>query len=100
MSYGEAIDAALAWLKVSGVSHLDEAFEARSGAFGMRTLDGGSGYRLEFDSRVGAHINIWHHHTKGPHFIFPGNEGDVKAKWRQLFLWDNIKWRSELDSEV
>jgi hypothetical protein len=57
-TYGDAITAALDWLKLRGVTNLDEAFEARSGGFGMRTADGSSGYRLEFDSRVGAHINV------------------------------------------
>ncbi len=86
-SYSEAITAALKWLNEHGVSNFDEVYESRNG-FGMKTYGGGSGYRLEFDQRSGAHINVWHHKIKGPHFLFPGNEQDVRAKWRQLFWWN------------
>ena len=59
----------------------------------MRTSDGSAGYRIEFHTIPAgktpeAHINVWWHHTKGSHIVFPGNEQAVKAKWRQLFLWD------------
>jgi hypothetical protein len=67
----------------------------------MRTIDGGAGYRIEFDARSGAHINVWSRKEKGPHYVFPGNEGAVRAKWRQLFLWDpKLKRRSTEDSQV
>lgn len=100
-TYGEAISATLAWLKARDVDNLEEAFEARSGGFGMRTTDGSSGYRLEFDSSAGPHINVWHHKIKGPHFAFQGNEQDVRAKWRQLFWWDSkVKKRSSDDSRI
>jgi hypothetical protein len=100
-TFGEAIDAALEWLRVRGVTRLDEAFEARMGAFGMRTSDGRSGYRLEFDSRSGAHINVWHHKVRGPHFTFQGNERDVQAKWRQLYWWNpRLRRRSNTDSYI
>ena len=100
-SYHEAITKALEWLKIHGTATLDEAFEAKMGGFGMRTMDGSSGYRLEFDVRSGAHINVWSGKLKGPHYTFPGNESDVRAKWRQLFWWDpRLKRRSSLDSEI
>jgi hypothetical protein len=100
-TYGHAINAALEWLRSHGVTSLDEAFEARKGGFGMRTLGGASGYRLEFDTRSGAHINVWHHKMKGPHILFQGNQQDVRAKFRQLFYWDpKLKWRSSLDSRI
>ena len=87
-TYGDAIQAALDWLSKRGIVNLDEAFEARLGGFGMRVLGGSSGYRIEFDQRSGAHINVWHHKDPGPHFTFRGNEQDIKSKWRQLFWWD------------
>lgn len=93
--YGEAIREALWWLTTHGAATLDEPFEARMGGFGMHTQDGSSGYRLEFDSQNHAHINVWSGKIKGPHYTFPGNESDVRAKWRQLFLWDpKLKRRS------
>ena len=100
-SYHEAITKALEWLKVHGAGVLDEAFEAKFGGFGMRTIDGSSGYRLEFDDvRSGAHINVWSRRLKGPHYTFPGNKADVQAKWRQLFWWDpRVKRRSSQDQK-
>ncbi len=101
VDYGDAIAAALEWLKGRGVATLDEAYESRSGGFGMRTMDGSAGYRIEFDSRSGAHINVWWHKVKGAHHVFQGNEGAVRTKWRQLFFWDpKLKRRSSEDSQV
>jgi hypothetical protein len=99
--YGDAIKAALEWLSRRGVTKLEEAFEARMGGFGMRTSDGRSGYRIEFDRTSGAHINVWDRKTKGAHFTFPGNENAVRTKWRQLFWWDpNLKKRSTGDFKI
>jgi hypothetical protein len=96
-NYNDAIRAALVWLRSRNV-RLEEAFEARLGGFGMRSLDGTGGYRLEFDSRNAAHVNVWYHHEKGPHYKFRGNEPDVRALWRQLYFWDrNVKRRSQQD---
>jgi hypothetical protein len=96
-SYGEAIRAALKWLKEHEGETLAESFEARSGAFGMRSATRSAGYRLEFDAVNGAHINVWSKKVEGPHFVFPGNEADVRAKWRQLFYELDIKKRSCTD---
>ena len=94
INYGLAIAAALEWLKTRGAI-LDEAYESKYG-FGMRNYDASAGYRIEFDNRSGPHINVWFHKIKGPHFVFPGNENDVRAKWRQLFWWDpRLRRRSE-----
>ena len=94
INYDGAIRAALDWLGERKV-HLEEAYESRLGGFGMRTADGSGGYRIEFDDRSKAHINVWSGHEKGPHFTFPGNAAAVRAKWRQLFLWDpNLKRRT------
>jgi hypothetical protein len=95
-NYNEAIRAALDWLRLQNVA-LDEAFEAKGG-FGIRTSDGSGGYRIEFDDRSHAHINVWCHSRKGPHYAFPGNENSVRSVWRQLFYWDpKLKRRSQQD---
>ncbi len=86
-NYNEAIRAALDWLRDHGVQ-LEEAFETRRDSFGMRSLNRSGGYRLEFDERNQAHINVWCHGQKGPHYRFPGNELAVRALWRQLYYWD------------
>ena len=52
-NYNDAIRAALDWLRVQKVQ-LDDAFEAKMGGFGMRSLDGSGGYRVEFDVRSQA----------------------------------------------
>src|SRR3974390_1829220 len=98
-NYNDAVRAALDWLRDHGV-HLEEAFEARMGGFGMRSGDGSGGYRVEFDSRSQAHVNAWCHNQKGPHYIFPGNETVVRSLWRQLYYWvPKLKRRSQVDSK-
>lgn len=99
-NYDGAIRAALDWLHNEKVE-LGEAFESRMGGFGMRSEDGSGGYRIEFDDKNQAHINVWAHKQKGPHFIFPGNEQAVRSLWRQLYFWDKkLKRRSTQDQKV
>lgn len=99
-SYNEAIQAALDWLRDRNVQ-LDEAFEAKMGGFGMRSLDRSGGYRIEFDDRSHAHINVWSPGQKGPHYRFPGNDRSVRALWRQLFFWDRgLQYRSRRDQRL
>lgn len=86
-NFNEAVTAALGWLSQHKVS-LDESFETKFGRYGMRSADRSGGYRVEHDNKANAHINVWCHETKGPHFQFPGNEATVKSIWRQLFLTD------------
>lgn len=98
-SFGEAIKAALRWLRMHGVTSLDVPFEGKFGSFGMRTSDRSAGYRIEVHpippgKEFEAHINVWWRHFKGPHYVFPGNERAVKSLWRQLFLWDPKLQRS------
>jgi len=44
---------------------------------GMQTADGKTGFRVEFDDRNGAHINVWSGKEKGPHFNFDASERTV-----------------------
>src|SRR3954467_8707697 len=99
-NYNDAIQAALDWLRARNVP-LDEVFEAKMGGFGMRSLDRSGGYRIEFDAPHRAHINVWAHAEKGPHYTFPGNERSVRTLWRQLFFWDPaVKYRSRRDQNL
>jgi hypothetical protein len=47
--------------------------------------DGKVGYRIEWDPKIGGHINVFSGKTIGPHFTFGGNLADVEAILRQLF---------------
>lgn len=99
-SYDKAINAALDWLRNQDVQ-LEEVFETRKKSFGMRSLDRSGGYRIEFDDRSQAHINVWSHSQKGPHYTFPGNKNSVISLFRQLYFWDpKIKWRSQPDHKI
>ena len=40
----------------------------------MQTSNGKVGFRVEFDAKSKAHINIWVGKEKGPHFKFDANE--------------------------
>ena len=44
---------------------------------GMQTLDGKVGFRVEYDARNGAHINVWAGKEKGPHFTFDASQATV-----------------------
>jgi hypothetical protein len=44
----------------------------------MQTADGKAGYRIEYDERSGAHINVWSGKEKGPHFNFAASEPTVR----------------------
>lgn len=55
---------------------MDPAFD-RSKPIGMQTADGKTGFRIEFDKRSGAHINVWSGKEKGPHFKFNASESTV-----------------------
>ena len=42
--------------------------------FIRETQDGEIGFRVEFDNRNGAHINVWNGKEKGPHILFNGSK--------------------------
>jgi hypothetical protein len=43
----------------------------------MKTSDGKTGFRVEYDKRNKAHINVFAGKEKGPHFKFEGNRKTV-----------------------
>ncbi|MEV6644325.1 polymorphic toxin-type HINT domain-containing protein [Amycolatopsis sp. NPDC051371] len=86
--YNQAINKALAWLDERGFV----AERPTIGKFGtiagqpvgMQTADGKTGFRVEFDERSGAHINVWSGKEKGPHFTFGAGESTV-TKLQRLY---------------
>lgn len=51
---------------------------------GMSTADGRVGFRVEFDGRSGAHINVFAGKEKGPHIQFKGTQDTVNRIVRQF----------------
>ena len=43
----------------------------------MSSAEGKVGFRVEFDTRSGVHINVWSGKLKGPHFQFNSSEKTV-----------------------
>jgi hypothetical protein len=94
-SFQTAQTAALNWLKARGFT----SGEVTVGKFGTSAgepngmteiIDGKRiGYRIEYDDRSGAHINVFDFTEggdgKGPHFLFPGNGNAVNSILNQLF---------------
>ncbi|OLF13453.1 hypothetical protein BU204_27005 [Actinophytocola xanthii] len=79
--YNQAINKALSWLDERGFK-AEKATIGRFGTIagkpiGMQTADGKTGFRIEFDDRNGAHINVWSGKEKGPHFNFNASEATV-----------------------
>lgn len=59
---------------------------------GMTTLDGKTGFRIEYDERSGAHINVFNGKDKGEHFLFDAPESTV-TKLQDLFNLPSKPWR-------
>jgi len=88
--YEKARNAAMDWLHKRGF-RAEKPTEGKFGpnkgkAIGMQSADGRKGFRVEFDKRSGAHINVWDHdmprtgkgNPKGyPHFKFKGDQESV-----------------------
>ncbi|MFI1291034.1 LamG-like jellyroll fold domain-containing protein [Streptomyces sp. NPDC020792] len=79
--FNQARNQALDWLSSRGF----KAEKVTLGKFGtikgmpvgMQTANGKAGFRIEFDDRSGAHINVWAGKEKGPHFQFNATEATV-----------------------
>jgi RHS repeat-associated protein len=79
--YNVARKAALEWLIAKGFK-AEKAILGKFGTskgkpIGMSSLDGKIGFRVEFDARNGAHINVWSGKEKGPHFKFNASEKTI-----------------------
>jgi len=89
--FNRATNVALEWLQANGVNtaKVSGPWSARFGPdkgspIGVR-FEGGGGYRIEFDARSGAHINVEAGKLKGPHIQFEGNQKTVNTLVRRLF---------------
>ena len=79
--FEQARNAALEWLESNGF----KAEKPTIGKFGtnagknvgMQTADGKTGYRIEYDERSGAHINVWSGKKPAPHYLFNASEKTV-----------------------
>ena len=80
--FNQARNEALQWLGERGFKAEKQTLgrfgDIAGEAIGMQTLDGKTGFRVEFDTRNGAHINVWSGKEKGPHFTFDATEKTVK----------------------
>jgi len=91
--YNQALNKALDWLAGRGFM-AERQVIGRLGTnvgrpIGMSTADGRVGFRVEFDVRSGAHINVWDFDApkglqKGPHFKFNASEKTVNRIVRQF----------------
>jgi RHS repeat-associated protein len=85
--FNQARNAALEWLQGRGFK-AEQATLGKFGAnagtpIGMKSADGKSGFRIEFDERHGAHINVWSGKQKHT-FTFDGNQSMVDRLVRQF----------------
>jgi RHS repeat-associated protein len=95
-SYEQARNKALEWLEQRGF----KAERVNTGKFGatkgqpvgMTTADGKTGFRIEYDERSGAHINVFSGKEKGEHFLFDVDESTV-TKLQDLFNLPSKPWR-------
>jgi hypothetical protein len=94
-SYEQAMNSALKWLDERGFRAQQVNYSKGLGGSpagvpnGMMTADGKVGFRVDWDPKKGAHINVFDHNMKRadggfPEFIFPGDEKLV-AKICQRF---------------
>ena len=85
--FNQARNAALQWLEGRGFK-AEQATLGRFGAntgrpIGMKSADGKSGFRVEFDERHGAHINVWSGKKKET-FTFQGKQSTVDEIVKQF----------------
>ncbi|MDX5631139.1 MULTISPECIES: hypothetical protein [unclassified Brenneria] len=59
---------------------------------GMTTADGKTGFRVEYDERSGAHINVFSGKEKGEHFLFDASESTV-TKHHNSYNIPSKPWR-------
>jgi RHS repeat-associated protein len=86
-NFNSAIARAFEWLHSQGVdtSTLTQVRDFKFGGRGLTNAAGNIGFRIEWDPKIGAHINVFNRKVIGPHLTFPGNEKSVKTLLRVLF---------------
>ncbi|WP_406417112.1 polymorphic toxin-type HINT domain-containing protein [Streptomyces sp. NBC_00842] len=79
--FNQSMHKALEWLESRGFKAekptIGKFGTIRGKPIGMQTVDGKTGFRIEFDQRNGAHINVWAGKEEGPHFTFDASEATV-----------------------
>ncbi|WAX80208.1 polymorphic toxin-type HINT domain-containing protein [Streptomyces sp. KMM 9044] len=79
--FNRARNQALTWLSSRGFKAekvtLGKFGTIKGKPIGRQTANGKVGFRIEFDDRHGAHINVWAGKEKGPHFQFNATESAV-----------------------
>lgn len=85
--YNQARNEAVEWLNDRGFVAEKETlgkFGSNKGQIiGMQTIDKKVGYRIEFDSRYGAHINVFAGKEKGV-ILFKGDQDTVNNIIKKL----------------
>ncbi len=78
--FNQARNKAVEWLEERGFKSEKPTagkFGNKGKNIGRQSADGKTGFRVEFDERNGAHINVWHGKVKGPHIKFKASEQTV-----------------------
>jgi RHS repeat-associated protein len=82
VEYGKARNEALEWLTEKGFSaekvNIGKLGDTKGRGIGMTTKDGSIGFRVEYDEKNGAHINVFAGKEKGPHYTFKASPETVK----------------------
>src|SRR5699024_4512519 len=81
-TYEQARNEALNWLEKRGFKAEKQTYGkfgyTKNKPIGMQTSNGRIGFRIEHDSRSGAHINVWAGKEKGSHLKFDSTEKTVR----------------------
>ncbi|HEY4436792.1 MAG TPA: PAAR-like domain-containing protein [Lelliottia sp.] len=77
-SFEQAMNKALQWLEAKDFKaervNTGKFGATKGKAVGMTTADGKTGFRVEYDERSGAHINVFSGKEKGEHYQFDATE--------------------------
>jgi hypothetical protein len=86
--YNQARNAALAWLESRGFraekTNIGKLGDTKGTPVGMKSADGKTGFRIEYDARNGAHINVFDGKEKGPHITFEASQKTVEKITKQF----------------
>ena len=85
--FNQARNVAVSWLDGKGFkaekATIGKFGESKGRPIGMQSADGKSGFRVEYDGRHGAHINVWSGKEKQT-FTFSGTKEQVDRLVRQF----------------
>ncbi len=85
-SYEQARNKSLDWLEERGFKvervNVGKLGDTKGKAVGMFSGDGKTGFRIEYDSRNKAHINVFSGKEKGPHFTFENATEKTVKKYK------------------